>query len=330
MAMRLTSTRQHVVVSLGRNALLRHGESVSATNQRKNIAHGIRSLMPVLDEHTCTFVHGTAPQLSMLAMSASAYHRQYGGEMAALDILDAEAEGMVGYLIEQELHSQLGRQRGAVTLLSQIIVDPKDEAFRNPDRFIGPTYTKQEASEMEFKTKAWGDLPGDGDMYRRVVARPKPVRMVEQQMAALRVLTANECIVVCGGGGGIPVIEDPKTKRLKGVEGIIDKDYVASMLATELGAHGLLILTDVPAIALDFGGKQERWIQSASPDQLRLLMEHFPPETIGPKVEGACHFVERNGGWSAIGSLKEAGKIMDCLAGTTVTEQHGHGHLEFF
>lgn len=320
--------KQHIVVALGGNALLKRGEKLNVQNQRKNIAEGIYSLSSVLKENKITFVHGNGPQVGLLALQGAAYQRETGAEAMELDVLDAETEGMIGYLLEQEINHALGedaKRRGVVTLLSQIIVDPHDKAFQNPTKFIGPVYSKEEALQLGKHVKP------DGDYYRQVVPSPMPIRLIDEQLTAVKLLTDNDTIVICAGGGGIPVILEEETggTRIKGIEAVIDKDRAACMIGKTLGADGLMILTDVPSVAINLGKPDQKWIKSASPEKLLTLANNFPDGSMGPKVSSAIDFVH-NGGWSMIGSLKEASKMLQREAGTLVTNEYGENHLEFY
>jgi carbamate kinase len=317
--------KQHIVVALGGNALLKRGEKLNVQNQRKNIADGISSLSSVLKNNKITFVHGNGPQVGLLALQGAAYQHQSGTEAMELDVLDAETEGMIGYLLEQEINHALGdeaKKRGVVTLLSQIIVDPKDKAFDNPTKFIGPVYSKEDALKLGKPVKP------DGKFYRQVVPSPMPVRLIDEQLTAVKLLTDHNVILICAGGGGIPVVLE--NNRLKGIEAVIDKDRAACMMGKTLGADGLMILTDVTSVAVNLGKPDEKWIKSASPQQMLALADsNFPDGSMGPKVSSAVDFVQ-NGGWSMIGSLKDASKMLEKEAGTTVTNEFGEDHLEFY
>lgn len=258
----------------------------------------------------------------------SAEHERLSAVKAmSLDILDAETEGMLGYLLEQEICWHIGSDKGVATLLSEIIVDPNDPAFQNPTKFVGPAYTDEEATKLS-QTKT---LRKDGKYgWRQVVPSPLPVRLIDQNMRALRVLIDNDCIVICAGGGGIPVVEDNDTSSIRGVEAVIDKDRSAAMLATDLDADGLLILTDVKAVATNFNSQNPKWIKSASPEMLIKMMHEFPAGSMGPKVESAVQFVEQKGRWGMIGSLSEVNDIMTHKAGTLVTADYGEEHLIFY
>lgn len=328
--------KQHIVVALGGNALLKRGEALNMSNQRKNIADGVSSLSSILKENTISFVHGNGPQVGLLALQGAAYQKETGNETMDLDVLDAETEGMIGYLLEQEIDTalgQAGRDRGVVTVLSQIIVDPNDPAFQNPTKFIGPVYSKEEAMNLGKPVKQ------DGEYYRQVVPSPSPIRLIDQQLAAVKLLTKNDCIVICAGGGGIPVVLDDG--KLKGIEAVIDKDRAACMIGKTLDADGLMILTDVSGVAINFGTPDEKWIKSASPERMLELSRdvdgkaNFPAGSMGPKVESAIDFVQGNNSlektekWSMIGSLKEATEMMKGAAGTCITNKYGPEHLEF-
>ncbi|KAL9180421.1 hypothetical protein ACHAXT_008391 [Thalassiosira profunda] len=325
--------KQHLVLALGGNALLKRGEALSISNQRKNIADGIASLSDILRNNKILLVHGNGPQVGLLALQGAAYKKETGASEALnLDVLDAETEGQIGYLLEQEIDAVLGREgrkRGVATLLSQIVVDPNDPAFDDPTKFIGPVYTEKEAKELGKPVKP------DGKYWRQVVASPKPLRLIDQQLEAVKLLVENNCICICAGGGGIPVIEHPTKNRLEGVDAVIDKDRAACMLGKTLGADGLMILTDVPGVAVNYGKPDEKYIRSVSPDRLLELAastnadgsKTFPDGSMGPKVESAVDFVQHyptHSCWSTIGSLKNAG------AGTLITNKYGADHLEYY
>ena len=265
-------------------------------------------------------------QVGLLVLEGSAYEKETGLEQMQLDVLDAETEGMIGYLLEQEMQPLLPPDRGMATILSQILVDPTDPAFQNPTKFIGPVLSKEEAEKLTVPYKP------DGEYYRRVVPSPLPMKMLDNQLKAVKLLTKEGCIVICAGGGGIPCMEDPTTGELKGIEAVIDKDRAACMMGLDLKADGLLILTDVQGVALDFQTGSPRWIKAVSPGMLKSLMDQFPAGSMGPKVESAIDFVEKSigEGWAAIGSLKEAEKIMAGEAGTIIQDRDGEDFIEFY
>lgn len=319
--------KQHIVVALGGNALLKRGEPLTVDNQRKNIRDGISSLSSILKSNTVTFVHGNGPQVGLLALEGAAYQQQTGALPMELDVLDAETEGSIGYMIEQEIDFALGkegRERGVITMLSQIVVSPDDDAFNNPTKFIGPVYSLEEANKLGKPVKK------DGEFYRQVVPSPKPIQLIDQQLTALKLLTKNDVIVICGGGGGIPVMLDPISGRLNGIEAVIDKDRAACMLGKTLGADGLMILTDVEGVAVNKDKPDQKWIRSASPEaMLQLADSNFPPGSMGPKVASAVDFVQ-SGKWCRIGSLNDATSMLEGKAGTKITNEYGPEHLEYY
>jgi carbamate kinase len=315
--------KQHIIVALGGNALLKRGQDMTMENQQDNISSCMASLKGIVRDYKITLVHGNGPQVGLLVLESAAYEKETGLKPMHLDVLDAETEGMIGYLIEQEMQTYVGPERGMATILSQIVVDKHDPAFQNPTKFIGPIYTEKEAAELGLPVKR------DGDHWRRVVPSPLPVRMVENQMKAVRLLTDSNCIVIAAGGGGIPVVQDEQTGKLKGVEAVIDKDRAACMLGVSLEANGLLILTDVAGVAKDYNTGQERWIKAVSPDTLAACKADFPEGSMGPKVESAIDFVKKTGGWAAIGSLNEADKVIAGTAGTRIEERNGKNYIEF-
>jgi carbamate kinase len=315
--------KQHIVVALGGNALLKRGQDMTMANQRDNIASCMASLKDVVRDYNITLVHGNGPQVGLLVLESALYQKETGLEPIELDVLDAETEGMIGYLIEQELQTYIGTARGMATIVSQILVDPQDPAFENPTKFIGPIYTEEQAAKLGLPVKR------DGDHWRRVVPSPLPVRMAENQMLAVRLLADNDCIVICAGGGGIPVVQDEQTGKLKGVEAVIDKDRAACMVGISLEADGLLILTDVQGVARAYATGQEKWIKTVSPDTLAACAEEFPAGSMGPKVESAIEFVKKTGGWAAIGSLNEADKVVAGTAGTRIEDRNGEDYIEF-
>jgi carbamate kinase len=317
---------QHLVLALGGNALLKRKEPMTIDNQRMNIREGMTSLKGIFQKNAVTMVHGNGPQVGLLVLEGAAYEKESGLQQMTLDVLDAETEGMIGYLLEQEIQPYLTPDRGMATILSQILVDPKDPAFQNPTKFIGPVLTKGEAEKLSVPYKQ------DGEHYRRVVPSPLPVKMLDNQLKAVKVLSEQGCIVICAGGGGIPCVQDEETGLLRGIEAVIDKDRAACMVGLDLKADGLLILTDVSAVALDFQSDHPKWIKAVSPGMLKSLADHFPAGSMGPKVESVIAFVESSGGrgWAAIGSLKEADKVMAGDAGTLIQNRDGADFIEFY
>jgi carbamate kinase len=298
-----------VVVALGGNALLRRGEPLAAAVQHRNVAGVAEVLAPMAREHALVITHGNGPQVGLLALQGAAYKPD---EAYPLDVLDAETEGMIGYLIEQELGNRLGPGRRLASLLTQIEVDPGDPAFRHPSKPIGPVYGQAEAEGLA-ERRSWR-IAADGAGYRRVVPSPRPRRIFE--LGVIELLVEAGVIVICAGGGGIPVVRRPDG-GLVGVEAVIDKDRASALLADGLRADALLMLTDVEAAWSDWGTPQARAIRQASPEAISALP--FAPGSMGPKVEAACAYVERTGGLAGIGRLEDAAAILQGEAGTTVS-----------
>jgi carbamate kinase len=298
-----------VVIALGGNALLKRGEPLTADNQRNNVRTAARALAEIVRAgHSIVVSHGNGPQVGLLALQTAAYS---AAEVYPLDVLDAESEGMIGYLIEQELRNELGNDALIATLLTQIEIDPKDPAFKAPSKPIGPVYDALHG-EVEAANHGWSIVP-DGDGFRRVVASPSPKRILEEQV--IRFLVDLGVIVICAGGGGIPVAQKADGGFI-GVEAVIDKDRASAILAETVAADALLMLTDVDAVYTGWGTDDARPIKRASPDDLNA--ESFAAGSMGLKVEAACSFVGRTGRQAGIGRLEDALAILDGKAGTVV------------
>jgi carbamate kinase len=299
-----------IVTALGGNALLRRGEPMNADNQRRNVRIAAEALAPIALEHQLVISHGNGPQVGLLALQGAAYTTV---ETYPLDVLGAETEGMIGYMIEQELGNLLPFERPFATLLTMIEVDGNDPAFKDPTKFIGPVYEQAEAERLALEKK-WIFKP-DGDKWRRVVASPEPKRIFE--IKPIRWLLERNTIVIAAGGGGIPTMYVPNAERkLAGVECVIDKDLATELLARDLNADYLVMLTDADAIYMDWGKPTQRAIRSASPNALRSMQ--FAAGSMGPKVDAACRFVEATGKRAAIGALADLGDILEGRAGTTI------------
>ena len=300
-----------IVIALGGNALLRRGEPLTADNQRRNIKIAAEALAPLSLKHELVITHGNGPQVGLLALQGAAYKSD---EVYPLDVLDAETEGMIGYLIEQELINLLPPDRRCATLLTQIEVDPNDPAFKHPSKPIGPVYDEKEA-KMLADERNWS-IAVDGEHYRRVVASPRPIRIFEQSVIDL--LVSQGIIVICAGGGGIPTI-CRQDGTLVGVEAVIDKDMASSLLAQEMKADLLLMLTDVDAVYQNWGKANARAIKRISPQDIKAFS--FAPGTMDPKVQAAIEFVEQSGGFACIGTLEGAAALMNGEAGTLISKE---------
>ena len=302
-----SARRLKVVIALGGNALLRRGEAPDAATQRGHAAEAMAAIAEVAKKHDVVLTHGNGPQVGLLALQAAAYTAV---PAYPLDVLGAETEGMIGYVLEQELENRLPG-RSVVTVLTQVVVDPEDPAFQHPTKPIGQVYTEEQARELA-QQNGWSIAP-DNEHFRRVVASPEPIQIVE--LSAIRLLVDSGALVVCTGGGGIPVVRDVHD-RLHGIEAVIDKDLAGELLARSLGSDLLLMLTDVDAVVAGWGTPEARPIRHATVAELRAL--DFAAGSMKPKVEAACRFVERTGGTAAIGSLEDAVAILAGEAGTTI------------
>lgn len=301
-----------VVAALGGNALLRRGQALTAENQRENARVAAAALAELVGAgHDLVVTHGNGPQVGLLALQGLAYKPD---ELYPLDVIGAETDGMIGYLIEQELENALGGDRTVATLLTQIRVDPGDPAFGKPTKFVGPVYDKAKAEEMAAR-HGWS-IAQDGEHWRRVVASPAPVEIPD--LTAIRQLLAHGTIVICAGGGGIPVVARADG-GLTGVEAVIDKDAASALLAEALGADALLMLTDVEGILRDFATDRARPIDRLSPGEAKAL--DLPAGSMGPKAAAAARFVSsRAGRVAGIGRLGDALAILEGRAGTRVAQ----------
>jgi carbamate kinase len=297
-----------IVVALGGNALLRRDQPPTAENQLENIRSAAVQLARVAMQHQLVLTHGNGPQVGLLALQAAAYVKV---EAYPLDVLGAQTDGMIGYLLEQELANRLPATRAVTTLITRVEVDSQDPAFGHPSKPIGPVYTQAE-SERVAAEKGW-TMAADGAGFRRVVASPQPLRVLG--LPAIRCLLEQGALVIAAGGGGIPVARSGPGEGLHGVEAVIDKDLCSSLLARELQADLLVIATDVPAVYLDWGQPAQCAIGKVTPQA--LAGHDFAVGSMGPKVEAARAFVLATGKRAVIGSLEQ---IEDMLAGRAGTQ----------
>lgn len=298
-----------IVIALGGNALLRRGQVMSAENQRENVAIAAAQIAKVYDGNELVIAHGNGPQVGLLALQGAAYDKV---ETYPLDVLGAQTEGMIGYMIEQEMGNLLPQEVPFATILTQVEVSKDDPAFSNPTKPIGPVYDKEEAEKLA-NEKGWSIAP-DGDKFRRVVASPRPQRIFE--IRPVKWLLEKGSIVICAGGGGIPTYYN-EAGELDGVEAVIDKDLCSSLLAQEIGADMLVIATDVDAAYIDYNQPTQKAIVSAHPDDFASL--NFPAGSMGPKVQAACEFARNTGKVAVIGSLSDIEAIVQGKAGTRIS-----------
>ena len=301
-----------VVVALGGNALLRRGQPMTAENQRANVRAACEALAPVALEHELVISHGNGPQVGLLALQAAAYQEV---DPYPLDVLGAQTEGMIGYLIEQEMGNLLPFEKPLASLLTMTEVDADDPAFGDPTKFVGPVYSQEEAHELAAR-KGWV-VKRDGEYWRRVVPSPQPRRIF--QIRPVKWLLAHGTVVICTGGGGIPTMYQPGTRTLVGVEAVIDKDLASSVLARELEAELFVMATDTDAVYQGWGTPKARAIVAATP---KALAGHgFAAGSMGPKVDAAADFVARTGKRAAIGSLDDLAEILAGRAGTLIAPE---------
>jgi carbamate kinase len=299
-----------VVVALGGNALLKRGEPMTAEAQRGNVKTAAPALATVAGKHQLVLSHGNGPQVGLLALQAAAYTEV---EPYPLDVLGAQTEGMIGYVLEQELGNLLPFEVPFATILTMIEVDPADPAFEDPTKFVGPVYDKPQADRLASE-KGWVFKP-DGDRWRRVVPSPEPRRIFE--IRPIRWLLDKDVVVICAGGGGVPTMYAPDADRtLVGVEAVIDKDLASELLAREVGADLFVMATDVDGVYTGWGTPEQRKLGRVTPSELRELP--FAAGSMGPKVEAAIRFVQATGKRAAIGGLNEIEAIVDGDAGTQV------------
>lgn len=296
-----------VVIGLGGNALLRRGDPLDAQVQRRNARSAVASLIPIIREHTVLLTHGNGPQVGLLALQNEAYR---GTKPFPLDVLGAETQGMIGYEIESALRSALPG-RDVATVVTFVEVDARDPAFDSPGKPVGPLYSRQRAYRLA-REHRW-TVGRDGHGFRRLVASPEPLRIL--QLASIRRLADAGAVVICGGGGGVPVAIDERG-ALSGTEAVVDKDFVSARLALEVEADALLLLTDVDAAFVGWGAPEARAIRRGGPGSLRSL--EFERGSMGPKIDAACRFIEEGGRFAAIGALENAGAVMRGDAGTRI------------
>jgi len=303
-----------IVLALGGNALLQRGQALTAENQLANIKKAAASIAKIAKDNELVIVHGNGPQVGLL-MEQNAAYKEVSAETTPypMDVLGAQTCGMVGYMLQKELRNE-DKAQGVISLLTQTLVSKNDSAFSNPTKFVGPVYSEAEAkqimrdnSELIFKE--------DGNYYRRVVASPTPLAIVEIEQ--IETLLQHNNVVIAGGGGGVPISMD-SMEQISGVECVIDKDSTAQLMAERLNADMFIILTDGPVYE-DFGKPTEKAIKCISP---KTLNEYdFPAGSMGPKIEAVCKFVEASNNSSAIGSLYELSDIVTGNAGTHIFSQ---------
>ena len=298
-----------IVVALGGNALLQRGQKPDAEVQEANVARAVTALAPIAHHHELVVTHGNGPQVGVLALQSASDPNLT--TPYPFDVLGAQTQGMIGYWLLQAMQNNLPNRQVAA-IINQTLVEAADPAFDDPTKFVGEVYSQEAAARLAAE-RGWVVKP-DGTGWRRVVGSPRPQRVVETRL--IRLLLESGAVVVCAGGGGVPVVRD-SAGLLRGVEAVVDKDLTSAVLAEALDADVLLVLTDVPAVMEHFGTPEQRPVPRATPAALRAFSP--PAGSMGPKVDAVCRFVELTGGMAAIGSLDDAEAILAGEAGTVVT-----------
>ena len=298
-----------VVVALGGNALLRRGEPLTADNQRRNVREACKALAPLAKEHQIVITHGNGPQVGLLALQSASYEEV---EDYPLDVLGAQTEGMIGYMIQQEMGNLMPMETAFATILTMVEVDPDDPAFQNPTKPIGPMYDETEAKRIASE-KGWS-VALDGKGWRRIVPSPEPHRIFE--LRPIHWLLEKGTVVICAGGGGIPTAYD-SDGRLEGVEVVIDKDRASALLARQLDARLLILATDTDGVYENWGEENQEKISRTTPEHMEG--REFDIGSMGPKVEAACDFVLRTGERAVIGALSDLEDMVKGVSGTQFT-----------
>jgi len=305
-----------IVIALGGNALLRRGDPMTTEVQRRNVKTAAEAIAPLAAGHSIVVVHGNGPQVGLLALQADAYA---GAEPYPLDVLDAGTQGMIGYLIQQELRGLLPPQQQVATLLTMITVDPDDPAFASPAKYVGPVYPKEAADKLAAE-KGWA-FRRDGAAWRRVVPSPQPRRILE--IEPISWLLERGAVVICAGGGGIPtMVPSSGPGGLVGVEAVIDKDLASELLAEDVGADLFVMATDVDGVYLGWGTPDQRRLDRVTPGE--LAGHQFAAGSMGPKVQAATRFAATTGKRAAIGSLADIAQIVAGTAGTNIVASTAH------
>ena len=301
-----------IVVALGGNALLRRGDPLTTEIQRRNVRIAAEAIAPMAEEHDIVVVHGNGPQVGLLPLQTESLP---GAAHYPLDVLDAGAQGMIGYLIQQELRSLLPPPHQVATLLTMVVVDPDDPAFARPAKFVGPVHDKDTADALA-RTKGW-TFRRDGAAWRRVVASPEPRQILE--ILPITWLLERGAVVLCAGGGVPAMHLSSRPGTLVGVEAVIDKDLASELLAEEVHADLFLMATDVDGVYLHWGHPAQRRLGWVTPEELACY--EFAAGSMEPKVAAATRFAAKTGRRAAIGALGDLAAIAAGQAGTNVLPQ---------
>lgn len=303
-----------LVVALGGNAILQRGEKGTFEEQYNNVKNTAKDLANLVEAgYKLVITHGNGPQVGATLLRHEAGQKMFGIPAFPMDVCGAETQGFIGYMIQQALRNELksrGIDKYVVTVITRVIVDKDDPAFKNPTKPVGPFYTKEEAEELAKKRPDWVIKEDSGRGYRRVVPSPDPKIIAERH--AIKTLAENGFIVVASGGGGIPIVEEGTVAR--GVEAVIDKDLAGERLATLIRADRFIILTDVDGAYLNYGTPQQKKLGFVRLSEMKKYYQegHFKAGSMGPKVLASIRFVE-NGGKEAI--IAKLGTVIEALEG---------------
>lgn len=298
-----------VVIALGGNAILKRGEAMSADNQRANVKRAALAINKVINAgHEVVITHGNGPQVGLLALQGLAYD---ASSASPIDVLTAETEGMIGYMIEQELANVVSPGQEVAALLTQIEVNAEDPAFKNPSKPIGLLYDKKKSAGLT-KKYGWSMMP-DGSHFRRSVPSPAPKRILE--LSIIQLLIQHGITVICVGGGGIPVVKKANGSYI-GVEAVIDKDFASGLLAEQINADALLLLTDVDGVYLGWGTEQQKQFHKITSCEIKT--HTFASGSMAPKVQASLDFLGHGGKLAGIGRMEEAIQILNGQAGTNI------------
>ena len=303
-----------IVIALGGNALIKRNEKETYENLSRNIKSTCKSIVKIIKDNKVVITHGNGPEVGNLLLQ-NEIASKYVPKMP-LQILDAETEGLIGYILQEELINELRKKKikkNVATIITQVLVSKKDSAFENPTKFIGPFYTKKEAEKLKKKFVIKKD---SNRGYRRVVASPKPIKIIENKIIGK--LISKDYVVIACGGGGVPVIS--RNNKLTGTECVVDKDLSSSVLGREIKAELLLILTDVDKVYLNYGRKNMKGLKKLSVKEAKkyLRLGEFPKGSMGPKIEAAIDFLSKGGKRVVITSIENAEKALNKGAGTVI------------
>jgi carbamate kinase len=307
-----TSRKEILLVALGGNALIRKGQAGTIDEQFENLRTPMAGIARLSREFRIILTHGNGPQVGNLLLQQESCD---GAGALPLEILVAQTQGQIGYMIESTLDAELMalgvEDQLFVSLLSYVVVDPADSAFADPSKPVGPVFTAAQAAKLPYPTRK------TAKGYRRVVASPQPVTIVEKR--EIRRLIETGFLVICCGGGGIPVIREGRS--FAGVDAVIDKDLASARLAAEVGVNRFLIATDEIGVALDYGAPDQRFLQkmTAAEAEAHLADGQFPPGSMAPKVEAAVAFARATGGEAVIASVDRIGEAVAGRSGTRIT-----------